>query len=81
MATLIKSANQEVKTQIELGARVTFTGNLPGGHYDNYAGYSKVGALYGTVTRMLKVNCEVTTKSGSVYKVAIKDLTNIEDLF
>jgi len=82
MATLIKSASQEqLKSKIEVGTRVTFHGNLPGGYWDNYSGYSKQGALYGTVVKVHRVNCEVETKSGDLYKVAIKDLTNIEDLF
>jgi hypothetical protein len=82
MATLIKTAKQsEVKTPIEIGSKVTFIGNLPGGYYDNYSGYSNRGAVYGTVIKKFTVNCQVMTKIGDIYKVAIKDLTNIEDLF
>ena len=82
MSTLIKSAKQsELKTPIEIGSKVTFIGDLPGGYYDNYSGYSKQGAVYGTVIKKFTVNCQVMTKIGDVYKVAINDLTCIEDLF
>jgi hypothetical protein len=82
MATLIKTAKQEeIKTPIEVGSKVTFIGNLPGGYWDNYSGYSNRGSMYGIVTKASKVNCQVTTKIGDTYKVAIVDLTNMEDLF
>jgi len=78
MSTLIKTAK---KAPIEIGSKVTFTGNLPGGFYDNYSGYSNRGAIYGTVIKKFSVNCQVETKTGDIHKVAIKDLTNMEDLF
>jgi hypothetical protein len=82
MATLIKTAKQEeIKTPIEVGCKVTFIGDLPGGYYDNYSGYSNRGAIYGTVIKVSKVNCQVNTKAGDVYKVAICDVVNMEDLF
>jgi hypothetical protein len=80
MATLIKTKDQ-TKTAITVGTRVTFQGNLPGGYYDNYTGYTNKGALYGTVVKVHKVNCIVETKNGNQYKVAIDEVTNIEDLF
>ena len=82
MSTLIQTAKKlEVQTPITIGSKVTFFGNLPGGYYDNYSGWSNQGAVYGIVIKKFKVNCEVETKCGDIYKVAIKDLTNIEDLF
>ena len=82
MATLIKTANQEeIKTPIEVGSKVTFIGDLPGGYYDNYSGYSNRGAIYSTVIKVSKVNCQVSAKAGDVYKVAICDVVNMEDLF
>jgi hypothetical protein len=80
MAKLI-TTKQPTKTPIILGSRVTFQGCLPGGYWDNYSGYSKMGALYGTVIKMKRVNCVVETKSGSQYEVRIDKLTNMEDLF
>lgn len=82
MTTLIKSADSaQAKTTITVGSQVTFIGNLPGGYHDNYSGYSNRGAMYGTVIKVSKVNCNVSTKTGDVYKVAISDLTNMIDLF
>ena len=81
MATIISKSVNSNKTPITNGSRVTFEGNLPGGYYDNYSGYSKVGAIYGTVVEMKKVNCIVRTKGGNEYKARIDELTNIEDLF
>lgn len=80
MATLIKTAKQ-TETPIEIGSKVTFIGDLPGGYYDNYSGYTNRGSVYGIVTKKFIVNCQVETKNGDVYKVAISDLTNMEDLF
>jgi hypothetical protein len=82
MATLIKTAKQEeIKTPIEIGSKVTFIGDLPGGYYDNYSGYSNRGPIYGEVIKVSKVSCQVSTKAGDVYKVAICDVVNMEDLF
>lgn len=75
------SKKEEVKTVLMVGSRVTFIGNLPGGHYDNYSGYSKVGNIFGTIIKISKVNALVETKNGDVYSVSFDKLTNIEDLF
>jgi hypothetical protein len=86
MAKLI-TTKQPTKTPIQLGSRVTFEGNLPGGYYDNYSGYSKRGAIYGTVTggpainRKNGIHVIVETKDGSQYNVRLNELTNMEDLF
>jgi len=81
MTTLIKSAKEsEIKTPIEIGSKVTFIGDLPGGYYDNYSGWSNRGSVYGTVIKK-KLFIATVMKSGDSYKVAIKDITNIEDLF
>ena len=47
------SKKEELKTALMVGSRVTFIGNLPGGHYDNYSGYTKVGSMYGIITTTL----------------------------
>ena len=75
------SKKEEVKTALMVGSRVTFIGNLPGGHYDNYIGYTKVGSMYGVITKIHKVNAIVETKNGDVYSVPFVKLTNIEYLF
>jgi hypothetical protein len=75
------SKKEELKTALMVGSRVTFIGNLPGGHYDNYSGYTKVGSIYGVITKIHKVNAIVETKNGDVYSVPFVKLTNIEDLF
>ena len=82
MSTLMKSAKlAQATTPITVGSKVTFIGDLPGGYYDNYSGYSNRGAMYGTVIKVSKVNCQVSTKAGDIYKVAISDVVNMEDLF
>lgn len=75
------SKKQSEKTPIKIGSRVTFIGNLPGGDYDNYYGYTKRGAIYATVVATKRVNCIVETKIGDQYEIRIDELTNIEDLF
>jgi hypothetical protein len=75
------SKKEELKTALMVGSRVTFIGNLPGGHYDNYSGWSKVGSMFGTITKINKVNAFVEDKNGDVYSVPFAKLTNIEDLF
>jgi hypothetical protein len=72
---------ETVKTPLVVGSKVTFIGNLPGGEFDRYSGYSKVGSMFGTVTKVMKVNALVQTKTGQVFEIKISDLTNIEDLF
>jgi hypothetical protein len=80
MPTLIKTS-EPTKYAIMVGSRVTFTGNLPGGYYDNYSGYTERGALYGTVVKINKITCDVKTRNGIIYRVKNNELTNIEDLF
>jgi len=77
MATLIKKAQKAETTKIQKGMKVSFEGNLPGGYYDNYSGYSKVGSIYGTVTKVNKVTAIVETRDGDVYKTNINELTII----
>jgi len=82
MSKLIKTAeSQKTLYAITVGSRVTFQGNLPGGFYDNYSGYSNVGAMYGTVIKINKKTSEVQDRIGNAYKVNNTDLTNIENLF
>ncbi len=83
MEKLIKCSITGINTTtpINVGSQVTWYGDLPGGYHDNYSGWSNKGAKYGTVTKKSTVNCQVTTKCGDVYKVAIADLTNVMDLF
>jgi hypothetical protein len=81
MATIISKKENTNKTSITINSRVTFRGCLPGGYWDNYSGYSKMGPIYGTVVKMKRVNCIVRTKDGSEYEARISELTNIEDLF
>lgn len=54
------SKKEEVKTALMVGSRVTFIGNLPGGQWDNYSGWSKVGSMFGTITKINKVNALIT---------------------
>jgi hypothetical protein len=75
------SKKEELKTALMVGSRVTFIGNLPGGQWDNYSGWSKVGSMYGVIIKIHKVNAIVETKNGDVYSVPFAKLTNIEDLF
>ena len=72
---------ETVKTPLVVGSKVTFMGNLPGGYYDNYSGYTKIGSMFGTVTKVMKVKALVQIKNGEVYEIKIDKLTNIEDLF
>jgi len=72
---------ETVKTPLVVGSKVTFIGDLPGGEFDNYSGYSKVGSMFGTVFKVMKVKALVQTKAGQVFEIKISDLTNIEDLF
>jgi hypothetical protein len=82
MSKLIKTAeSQKTLYGITVGSRVTFQGNLPGGFHDNYSGYSKVGAMYGTVIKINKKTSEVQDRIGNVYLVDNVDLNNIENLF
>ena len=73
------------KTQINVGNRVTWIGNLPGGYWDNNGGmgcsYSNRGSLYGVVAKLWKVNALIVDKYGKEYRVNRKYITNIEDLF
>jgi len=80
MPTLIKTS-EPTKYAIMVGSRVTFIGDLPGGYYDNYSGYSRKGAMYGTVVKINKITCDVKTRNCSIYRVKNTELTNIEDLF
>ena len=72
---------ETVKTPLVVGSKVTFIGNLPGGYYDNYSGYSKVGSMFGTVVKTMRVKALVQTKAGQIYEIKMSGLTNIEDLF
>jgi hypothetical protein len=72
---------ETVKTPLVVGSKVTFIGNLPGGHFDNYSGYSRRGSMFGTVIELKRVNALVQTKVGQVFEIRISELTNIEDLF
>ena len=72
---------ETVKTPLVVGSKVTFIGNLPGGYYDNYSGYSKVGSMFGTVVKVMRVKALVQTKAGQIYEIKMSGLTNIEDLF
>ena len=72
---------ETVKTPLVVGSKVTFIGNLPGGFYDNYSGYSKVGSMFGTVVKTMKVKALVQTKDGDVFEIRMSELTNMEDLF
>jgi hypothetical protein len=81
MPTLIKTSETKLLTAIVVGSRITFIGDLPGGDYDNYSGYSNRGAMYGTVVKINKVTCDVETRDGNIYRVKNIELTNIEDLF
>ena len=76
----IKSTTTKT-TPIQLGDKVTFIGDLPGGYYDNYSGYSKRGNMFGVVIKIHKVNADISMKDGSVFRVEKSKLTNIEDLF
>ena len=72
---------ETVKTPLVVGSKVTFIGNLPGGYYDNYSGYSKIGSMFGTVVKTMKVKALVQTKAGQVFEIRMSELTNMEDLF
>jgi len=72
---------ETVKTPLVVGSKVTFIGNLPGGYYDNYSGYSKMGSMFGTVIKVMKVKALVKTKEGQVFEIRVSELTNMEDLF
>ena len=72
---------ETVKTPLVVGSKVTFIGNLPGGYYDNYSGYSKVGSMFGTVVKTMRVKALVQTKAGQIYEIKMSELTNMEDLF
>ena len=72
---------ETVKTPLVVGSKVTFIGNLPGGYYDNYSGYSKVGSMFGTVVKVMRVKALVQTKAGQIYEIKMSELTNMEDLF
>jgi hypothetical protein len=72
---------ETVKTPLVVGSKVTFKGNLAGGYNDNFSGYSKVGARFGTVVKTMKVKALVQTKAGQVFEIRMSELTNIEDLF
>ena len=72
---------ETVKTPLVVGSKVTFIGNLPGGYYDNYSGYSKIGSMFGTVVKVMRVKALVQTKAGQIYEIKMSGLTNIEDLF
>jgi hypothetical protein len=75
------SKKEELKTALMVGSRVTFIGNLPGGQWDNYSGWSKVGSMFGTITKINKVNALVEDKNEDVYSVSFDKLTHINDLF
>jgi hypothetical protein len=72
---------KKVETPLVVGSRVTFIGNLPGGYYDNYSGYSKRGSMFGTVIKVMKSKTQVQTKEGQVFEIKKDELTNLEDLF
>ena len=72
---------ETVKTPLVVGSKVTFMGNLPGGYYDNYSGYTKMGSMFGTVIKVMKVKALVQTKEGQVFEIRVSELTNMEDLF
>ena len=72
---------ETVKTPLVVGSKVTFIGNLPGGYYDNYSGYSKIGSMFGTVVKVMRVKALVQTKAGQIYEIKMSELTNMEDLF
>lgn len=72
---------ETVKTPLVVGSKVTFMGNLPGGYYDNYSGYTKMGSMFGTVIKVMKVKALIQTKEGQVFEIRVSELTNMEDLF
>ena len=75
MSTLMKSAKlAQATTPITVGSKVTFINDTRGG-------FTNWDTIYGTVIKVSKVNCQVSTKAGDIYKVAISDVVNMEDLF
>lgn len=75
------AATQTATTEIKVGSKVTFLGHLPGGFYDNYSGYSKIGSLFGTVVKVNPKSLDVQIKDRGVFRIAKAETTNIEDLF
>ena len=75
------SKKEELRTAVEVGSRVTFIGELLGGERDNYSGWSKMGSMFGTVSKVNKTTIDIDVKDRGVFRVESKKVTNIDDLF